>query len=212
MNCLKSLHFNDLNTLARPLPNITSLTWSSFLQNYEPSSHVLFQNCLVHYRHAIFIFRIFLREWDIIFEVWSSSSVTIVEFDDRFFNSGILKEFVVSRNKMTDNRRLFHYPSFCILRKDTLVHWNLGDWDFKPRLVWSKLALLAVGRPWFARLGRFNVTPSSTISFETNFLSLLAFMEILMTTVLAVDLFFPSWWEVWLAEVEVFGILIDYNG
>ena len=158
MNCLKSLHFNDLNTLAGPLPNITSLTWSSFLQNYEPSSYTLFQNCLVHYRHAIFIFRIFLREWDIIFEVWSSSSVTVVEFDDRFFNSEILKEFVVSRNKMTDNRRLFHYPSFCILRKDTLVQWNLGDWDFKPRLVWSKLAFLAVGRPWFARLGRFNVT------------------------------------------------------
>lgn len=144
---------------------------SAKLRTFKPCA---FPNCLVRYRHAIFIFRIFLREWDIIFEVWSSSSVTVVEFDDRFFNSEILKEFVVSRNKMTDNRRLFHYPSFCILRKGTLVHWNLGDWDFKPRLVWSKLAFLAVGRPWFARLGRFNVTPSSTISFETIFLSLLA--------------------------------------
>lgn len=70
-----------------------------------PSSNALFQNCLVRYRHAVFIFTIFLRGLDNIFEVWRGSSVTILncfKFDDRFFNSGSLRQLVTKRRKMTE--------------------------------------------------------------------------------------------------------------
>lgn len=110
----------------------------------RPSSNALFQNCLVRYRHAVFIFTIFLRGLDNIFEVWRGSSVTILN---------CLNLMIVSSVRVLWGSSLQSDGKW--RKKDTLVHWigivKLGWYDRGG----YKLALFAVGLAWLSRSSRW---------------------------------------------------------